>query len=64
MEEEKMLLTVSEFAQYLGIGKTKAKEIIHNPTCKFVVRVGRRVFVHKELLNEELKKNAKFQLVM
>lgn len=59
-----MLLTVSEFAQYLGIGKTKAREIIHNTTCKFVVRVGRRVFVHKELLNEELKKNAKFQLVM
>lgn len=64
MEEGKLLLTVDEFAQYLGIGKTKAREIIQNPTCKFVVRVGRRVFIHKEILNEELKKNAKFQLVM
>lgn len=64
MEDKKVLLTVNEFAEYLGIGKTKAREIVQNPTCKFVVRVGRRVFIHKELLDEELRKNAKFQLTM
>ena len=64
MKEEKMLLSVDEFCDYVGIGKTKAKEVIANPCTKFVVRIGRRVFIHKELFDEELKKNAKFQLVM
>ncbi|MGN9171749.1 excisionase [Lachnospiraceae bacterium HCP1S3_A8] len=59
---DKILLSVEEFREYLGIGKTKAKEIINRPDCKFVVRIGRRVMVHKELLDAELKKNAKFQL--
>ena len=59
---DKILLSVEEFREYLGIGKTKAKEIINRPDCKFVVRIGRRVMVHKELLDADLKKNAKFQL--
>lgn len=61
---EKPLLAFDEFCDYTGIGKTKAREIIQSPTCKFVVRIGRRIFVHKELFDEELKKNAKYQLTM
>lgn len=64
MEHEKTLMTIEEFCDYVGIGKTKAREIIANPCCKFVVRIGRRVFVHKELFDEEIKKNAKYQLTM
>lgn len=64
MDYESPLLSIDEFCKYLGIGKTKAREIISNPCCKFVVRIGSRVFVHKELLDAELKKNAKFQLTM
>lgn len=64
MDYEKNLMTVDEFCEYIRIGRTKAREIISNPCCKFVVRIGRRVFIHKELLDEELKKNAKFQLTM
>mgnify|MGYP002561509347 CR=1 FL=1 len=51
MQYEKTLLTVDEFCQYVGIGKTKARELISNPCCKYVVRIGRRVFIHKELFN-------------
>lgn len=61
---EKTLLSFDEFCSYTGIGKTKAREIIKSPNCKFVVRIGRRVFIHKELFDMELKKNAKYQLVM
>lgn len=61
---EKTLLSVKEFCVYVGIGKTKAKEMLANPRCKYVVRIGRRVFVHKELFDEELRKSAKFQLIM
>ena len=54
----------AEFCQYVGIGKTKAREMLANPCCKYAVRIGRRVFVHKELFDEEVKKSAKFQLTM
>lgn len=64
MECEKSLLSVDEFCQYVGIGKTKAREMLANPCCKYAVRIGRRVFVHKELFDEEVKKSAKFQLTM
>lgn len=64
MESDKALLSIEEFCGYLNIGKTKAREIINRPDCKFVVRIGRRVLIHKELLDAELKKNAKFQLTM
>ena len=64
MELDKTLLSIDEFCSYVGIGKTKAREMISNPCCKYVVRIGRRVFVHKELFDEELKKNAKYQLTM
>lgn len=64
MEYKKNLMTVEEFCEYVGIGKTKAREMISNPCCKYVVRIGRRVFIHKELFDEELKKTAKYQLTM
>ena len=32
--------------------------------CKYVVHIGRKVFIHKELFDEELKKSAKFQLTL
>lgn len=64
MDSNKTLLTIDQFCNYVGIGKTKARELISNPSCKYVVRIGRRVFIHKELFDEELKKNAKYQLTM
>ncbi|MGI6017541.1 MAG: molybdate-binding protein [Marvinbryantia sp.] len=58
------LMTFEEFCEYLKIGKTKGRELIKKPTCRYVVRIGRRVFIHKEFLDEELKKNAKYRLNM
>ena len=31
MEYEKNLMTIDEFCKYVGIGKTKAREMISNP---------------------------------
>lgn len=62
MENERKLMSIDEFCDYVGIGKTKARELISNPRCKYVVRIGRRVFIHKELFDEEIKKTAKYQL--
>ena len=64
MEYERNLMTIEEFCKYVGIGRTKAREMISKPGCKYVVHIGRRVFIHKELFDAELKKSAKFQLTM
>lgn len=56
MEYEKKLMTIDEFCKYVGIGKTKARELISDPCSRYVVRIGRRVYVHRELFDEELKK--------
>ena len=58
MEYERNLMTIEEFCKYVGIGKTKAREMISKPGCKYVVHIGRRVFIHKELFDAELKKSA------
>lgn len=41
MKYERILLTIDEFCEYVGIGKTKARELLSNPSCKYVVRIGR-----------------------
>jgi len=58
------LMSFENFCSYLGIKETKAREMISNPNCRYVVRIGRRVLIHKELLDKELEKTAKFRLVM
>ena len=51
MEYERNLMTIEEFCKYVGIGKTKAREMISKPGCKYVVHIGRKVFIHKELFD-------------
>lgn len=53
---EKGLLTLDLFCNYLGIGKTKARELLHNPANGFTVRIGNRLYAHKGKLDEWLLK--------
>ena len=32
----------------LGIGETKARELLHDPKNGFTVRIGNRLYAHKE----------------
>lgn len=59
MEMKPALLTVKEFAAYLHIGTTKAREILLSPSCTYCVRIGNRIFAHKEELNLWLKSQTK-----
>ena len=34
------LLNIKEFCDYLGIGETKARELLHDPGNGFTVRIG------------------------
>ncbi|MCD7762720.1 MAG: helix-turn-helix domain-containing protein [Lachnospiraceae bacterium] len=50
-ENEKALLNVNEFCDYLGIGKTKARELLGDTRNGFTVRIGNRVYAHKGRLD-------------
>ena len=51
---EKALLNVKELSEYLGIGNTKARELLHNPQNNFTVRIGNRLYAHKARLDKWL----------
>lgn len=48
---ERALLTLKEFCEYLGVGKTKAREMIKEPRNGFAIKIGSKWFVHKERLD-------------
>ena len=54
MKEEKILLTVKELCDYLGLGETKVREILHDPSNNFTVRIGYRIYAHKRRLDQWL----------
>lgn len=50
-ERDKALLNVKELCDYLGIGQTKARELLANPKNGFTVRIGNRLYAHKGKLD-------------
>ena len=52
--KDKALLTVKEFCSYLGIGQTKARELLAENADVFAVRIGNRLYAHKGKLDEWL----------
>lgn len=51
---EKALLNINEICEYLGIGKTKARELLHDRHNGFAVRIGNRLYAHKGRLDDWL----------
>jgi len=49
--KEKALLNVKELCEYLGIGQTKARELLADPKNQFTVRIGNRLYAHKKRLD-------------
>lgn len=52
--ETRALLNVKELCEYLGIGQTKARELLSNPSNGFTVRIGNRLYAHKGKLDNWL----------
>lgn len=59
---EKALLSLKEFCEYTGWGKTKARELLNREDSTFTVRLGNRLYVNKKLFDEYLEKCAKYQI--
>lgn len=53
---DKPLLTLKEFCIYLGIGQTKARELIKSKDCTFSLKIGNRWYINKRLLDKWLSK--------
>ena len=52
---DKALLNVKEVSEYLGLGETKTRELLRNPKNGFTIRIGNRLYAHKEKLDIWLK---------
>lgn len=50
-KEQKALLNVKEMCDYLGIGQTKARELLADPSNGFTIRIGNRLYAHREKLD-------------
>ena len=53
--QEKAILSLTEFCSYVGIGKTKAREILKNRYCTYSFRIGNRLCVNKKKLDDWLE---------
>lgn len=51
---DKALLNLDEFCNYLGIGKTKAREIMTKTNNPYTVRLGNRLYANRILLDKWL----------
>lgn len=49
---DKRLLNVKEFCAYLGIGQTKARELLTKTNNPFTVRLNGRLYANKILLDK------------
>ena len=56
---EKALMNIKEFCDYLGIGETKARELLKSQNCKFSLKIGNRWYVNKRLLDVWLDKEVR-----
>ena len=52
------VLNVKQLAVYLGIGRNKAYELVHSSDFP-ALKIGKRIVVPKEQLDEWLKTNSK-----
>lgn len=50
-KEQKVLLNVKEMCDYLGIGQTKARELLADPSNGFTIRIGNRLYAHRGKLD-------------
>lgn len=48
---DKALLDIKELCAYLGIGQTKAREILKIPRNGFALKIGSKWYIHKNRLD-------------
>ena len=51
---EKALLNVEEMMVYTGWGENTVRNELNHPKCKYVVRMGNRLYANRKLLEKYL----------
>lgn len=54
VKTEKALMNLKEYCEYMGIGETKAREILGSKECIYSLKIGNRWYVNKRLLDSWL----------
>lgn len=54
----KKLLNIDEFCAYLGIGQTKARELLTKTNNPFTLRIGNRLYANKSKLDKWIDSNS------
>lgn len=54
---EKQLLTIDEAALYTNIGQNRISEMLKNPSCPFVLYVGRKKLVKRRAFEKYIEEN-------
>lgn len=57
MAQEKILMTLKEVCEYLGVGETKVRELFS--TCKWSLKIGNKWYAHKVKLDKWLESQTK-----
>lgn len=55
IEKDKALLSLDEFCEYIGIGKTNARKILLHRNCTFSFRIGNRLYANKKKLDDRIR---------
>lgn len=57
----KMNLSIDEAAAYSGIGRDKLYEMTNKEDCPFVLWIGNRRLIKREVFDEYIKKHIRFE---
>lgn len=57
-EEQRVTMGVKEAAKYLGIGINKMYELVHSQDFTAALRIGKRILISREALDEWIKRKA------
>ena len=60
---DKTLLNVKEICEYLGLGETKVRQILHEDNS-FTLKIGNRLYAHTNLLDKHLERCAKYNIAL
>ena len=60
----KMLLSVKDIMEMTGLGEKKVRQMLKSPTSTFTISNGNRLYAHRDLFNDYMKKCAKFHLTL
>lgn len=55
---EKALLNVNEFCEYMGLGQSKARELLRSRKSTFTIRIGNRLYANKKKLDKWIDDNS------